>query len=136
MSRRADRTKGVTKMIVEQIRAIAKPGVVIPKPEAKSDFIVKGWGKRRGEAALIYYIPNRENPGRPYQKGVNVSEWMMAYSRVMSGEDFSRQWFEKNMTACFEEGDCNFTTIGGIFKLLDLVDYERGVYRLRHTGKT
>jgi hypothetical protein len=123
-------------MIVEQIKAIAKPGVVIPKPEAKSDFIVKDWGKRRGEKALIYFVPNHRNPGRPNQKGVNISEWEKAYGRVMSGEDFSRQWFEKNMTACFEEGDCNFTTIGGIFQLLDLVDYKRGVYKLRSTRKT
>jgi hypothetical protein len=122
-------------MIVEQIRAKARSGVVIPKPEAKSDFIVKGWGRRRGEEALVYFVPNHENPGRPNQKGVNISEWKKAYSRVMSGEDFSRQWFETNMTACFDEGDCNFTTIGGIFRLLDLVDYERGVYKLRHTRK-
>lgn len=120
-------------MILELIREIAKPGVVIPKPEAKSEFIVKGWGKRRGEEALIYYIPNHENRDRPNQKGVNVSEWEKAYSRVMSGEDFSRQWFEKNMAACFEEGDCNFTTIGGIFQLLGLVDYERGAYKSRRT---
>jgi hypothetical protein len=123
-------------MIIEQIRAIAKPGVVIPKPEAKSDFIVKGWGKRRGEEALIYYIPNHENRDRLNEKGVNVSEWEQAHSRVMSGEDFSRQWFEKNMTACFEEGACNFTTIGGIFQLLGLVDYERGAYKLCRTRKT
>jgi len=135
MNRYADKTKGVTKMIVEQIRAKAKPGVVIPKPEAKSDFIIKGWGRRRGEEALIYYVPNHENRDRPNQKGVNISEWEKAYSRVMSGEDFSRQWFGKNMTACFDEGDCNFTTIGGIFQLLDLVDYERGVYRLRRASK-
>lgn len=135
MSQCVDKAKGVTKMIVELIRARARPGVVIPKPEAKEDFIVKGWGKRRGEEALIYYIPNHENRDRPNQKGVNISEWEKAYSRVMSGEDFSRQRFEKNMTACFDEGDCNFTTIGGIFQLLDLVDYERGVYKLRRTRK-
>jgi hypothetical protein len=122
-------------MIVEQIKAKVKPGVVIPKPEAKSDFIVKGWGKRRREEALIYFVPNHKNPDKPYQKGINNSEWDKAYSRVMSGEDFSRQWFEKNMTACSDEGDCNFTTIGGIFQLLDLVDYDRGVYRLRRTRK-
>jgi len=123
-------------MIVGQIRAKAKPGVVIPKPDAKSDFIVKGWGKRRGEEALIYFVPNHRNPGRPNQKGINVSEWEKAYGRVVSGEDFSRQWFQKNMTACSDEGTCNFTTIGGIFQLLGLVDYERGAYKLCRTRKT
>jgi hypothetical protein len=38
------------------------PGTVIPKPEAKDDFTVKGWGKRNGEAALIYFIPNHNDP--------------------------------------------------------------------------
>jgi hypothetical protein len=123
-------------MIVEQIRAKAKPGVVIPKPDAKSDFIVKGWGKRRGEEALIYFVPNHRNTGRPNQKGINVSEWEKAYSRAVSGEEFSRQWFRKNMTACSDEGACNFTTIGGIFQLLGLVDYERGAYKLCRTCKT
>ena len=130
-----DNDKGVTKMIIEQIKAKAKPGVIIPKPEAKSDFVVKGWGKRRGEEALIYLVPNHKNPGRPNQKGINISEWEKAFSRVMSGEDFSRRWFEQNMTACFDEVDCNFTTIGGVFQLLDLVDYEPGVYKLRRTRK-
>jgi hypothetical protein len=33
-------------------------GTVIPKPETQDEFMVKGWGKRNGEAALIYFIPN------------------------------------------------------------------------------
>jgi hypothetical protein len=61
---------------------------------------------------LVYFVPNHENPGRPNQKGGNISEWKKAYSRAMSGEDFSSQWFEMNVAACCDEGDCNFTTSG------------------------
>ena len=31
-------------MIVEKIRASIRPGTIIPKPEGKADFRVKGWG--------------------------------------------------------------------------------------------
>ena len=30
---------------------------------------MKGWGIRRSEPALVYYIPNHSNPHRPHQKG-------------------------------------------------------------------
>ena len=49
-------------MVVGRIKLMVKPGMLIPKPDAKSDFAIKGWGKRRGEDALIYYIPNHRNP--------------------------------------------------------------------------
>jgi hypothetical protein len=120
-----------SEMIIEDIKAMAKPGVDIPKPEAQAGLIVKGWGKRRGEDALIYFIPNHKNPVRPFQKGVTISEWEKAYARVMSREDFSHQWFKQNLPKCANEGDCNFTTIGGIFILLGIVEYyKRGAYRL------
>ena len=61
-------------MIVELIKAKVQPGAVIPKPDAELDFIVKGWGKRRGEEALIYFVPNHRNHGRRNQKGINVLE--------------------------------------------------------------
>ena len=118
--------------IISEIKMKAKTGTVIPKPEAKSDFVVKGWGKRRGESALIYKIPNHKNPSKLSEKGVNVGEWHKVYSRIKSGEDFTRDWFNHNMPDCAREGSCNFTTIGGVFQLLGLVDYyERGVYRTR-----
>ena len=55
-------------MVVGRIKLMVKHGTVIPKPDARSDFIIKGWGKRRGEDALIYYITNHRNPNKPYQK--------------------------------------------------------------------
>ncbi len=33
------------------------------------------------------------------------------------------------MKSCNGEGGCNFTTIGGIFMLAELVRYEQGIYK-------
>jgi hypothetical protein len=104
------------------------PGIIIPKPQAKGNFIVKGWGKRRGEHALIYIIPNHRMPSKPYEKGIAASEWGQAFDRLMMSGEFSRQWFEQAMPACAKEGGCNFTTIGGIFQLLGYAENQRGVY--------
>ncbi|MFQ5862326.1 MAG: hypothetical protein ACE5IC_04295 [Candidatus Brocadiales bacterium] len=115
-------------MIVEQIKNQVYPGTVIPKPEAKANFVVKGWGKRRGENALIYKIPNHKNPNRPYQKGITESEFRQAHRQIINNGNFTREWFDQNLQPCAEEGGCNFTTIGGIFELLGIAYYERGVY--------
>jgi len=117
--------------IVERIKTYIEPDKEIPKPGAKLKFTVKGWGKRRGHEALIYNIPSHKHPNRPHQKGVNVLEWEKAYNQLMTEETFSRDWFNKNMPECANEGGCNFTTIGGVFLLLKLAEYERGMYRLK-----
>jgi len=117
--------------IIQRIKVKVTPGTIIPKPEAKGDFVVKDWGIRRKKDALIYLIPNHKNPGKPDEKGVNVVELRRVYGRIRSGKNFTKAWFNRNMPDCAEEGDCNFTTIGGIFQLLGVVDYERGVYKPR-----
>jgi hypothetical protein len=76
------------------------PGTVIQKPQAHADFVVKGWGKRRGERALIYSIPNHSKPSTPHEKGVTSSEWEKAFEYLMSSREFSRKWFDRYMTAC------------------------------------
>lgn len=120
--------------IVQEIRTKIQPGMIIPKPAAKADFIVKGWGKRRGEEALVYLIPNHANSAKPYPKGITVSEWRYAYEHIRNGENFTRQWFDRNMRECAKEGGCNFTTIGGIFELLGLATYAgSGAYMPRHS---
>jgi hypothetical protein len=54
-----------------------RPGTVIPKPNAKGDFVIKKWGgTRRGEPALIYTIPNWKKPNG--EKDIAASEWRMA----------------------------------------------------------
>lgn len=110
-------------MIFERIIEAAPGETVIPKPAAKMDFKVKGLGRRRGEPALIYYIPNHQNPQKPYQKGINRSEFEMAYSHLMETGYFSRSWFAKHLPFCNAEGDCNFTTIGGLFEKIGEAKY-------------
>jgi hypothetical protein len=114
--------------IVPKLKCLA-PGTVIPKPEAKDDFTLKGWGKRNGESALIYLIPNHSDPQRPYQKGVTEGEWEQAHQRLLTSGEFTRKWFNAQMPRCSREGTCNFTAIGGIFAQLGLAAYDgRGVY--------
>jgi hypothetical protein len=115
--------------IIAQIERTVAPGTVIPKPQARNDFLVKGWGMRRGQRALIYTIPNHKISTKPYEKGVNVSEWAQAFDRLVTAGEFSRSWFKQSMPACAKEGDCNFTTIGGVFELLGHATYDRGAYR-------
>jgi hypothetical protein len=116
-------------VIAERLRASIDAGRLIPKPEAKSDFVVKGWGKRRGESALIYQIPNHSNPSKPYEKGITVAEFEKAHAELVKSGEMTRDWFNRNLPDCAKEGGCNFTTIGGIFELLGEANYsDRGVY--------
>lgn len=119
-------------MIMNRIRNSISPGMVIPKPEAKGDFVVKAWGKRRDEPALIYWIPNHRNPAKPYQKGITESEFEKAFAELQRSGEFTRNWFEEHLPDCAKEGACNYTTIGGIFELLgDAAYLGRGVYERR-----
>ena len=116
--------------IVDRIRAEIVPDTRIPKPETDNPFRVKGWGMRRGEPALIYYIPNYGNPSKPHEKGITVSEWKQAYDQLMKTGELEHSWFRSSMRACHMEGSCNFTTIGGIFQLLGVAERSgRGIYR-------
>jgi hypothetical protein len=115
------------------------PGTVIPKPEARSEIRIKGWGKRRGEKAPIYFIPknsrNGDYPSRgeaqgSYQQGVTSGEWEQAFRQLHATGSFTHKWFVARMPRCADEGSCNFTTIGGLLSLLGLAACDRGgVYR-------
>jgi hypothetical protein len=115
-------------MIADRISSEVEKGLTIPKPNAKQPFKVKGWGTRRGEIALIYYIPSHTNPSKPYEKGVTITEFEQAYQQLINEGQIERKWFNENMIACSKEGGCNFTTIGGIFELLGIATYEYGKY--------
>jgi len=97
-------------------------GEVIPKPNTKKPFRIKGMGHRRNEEALIYFIPSHTRPS-PYQKGITLSEFESAYSQLKISGKLTRQWFNLNLPICAKEGSCNFTTVGGIFELLKLAKY-------------
>ncbi|MBL4871168.1 MAG: hypothetical protein JKX72_09465 [Robiginitomaculum sp.] len=117
-------------MIINKIKMTIKDGTVIPKPSAKAEFTVKGWGKRRSSSALIYHIPNHNNPNKPYQKGITEEEFTIAYVNLTKTGELTRTWFNQTLPACAKEGGCNFTTIGGIFELLNIARYEaNGVYK-------
>jgi hypothetical protein len=116
-------------MIADQIRDSVVPGMRIPKPEAKADFFVKTWGRRRGEPALIYLIPNHKNPDKVLAKGITESEFEQAYAELKLSGEFTRTWFNSNLPKCANEGGCNFTTIGGVFEMMGLAQYtSRGIY--------
>jgi hypothetical protein len=117
--------------ISEMIEERFVPGVKIPKPVSEFDYYVKGWGIRRGERALIYYIPNHKNPAKPYEKGITISEFQIALERIQIEKDITREWFNKNLARCNKEGTCNYTTLGGIFEKLGFVEYVGdGVYKV------
>ena len=116
--------------IIGKLDAWALTGAEIPKPETDRVYRVKGWGRRRGERALIYCIPNRANSSQPHEKGITESEWKQAYDQLISEGEFSHSWFRSAMAGCHNEGTCNFTTIGGVFQALGIaVRHGRGVYR-------
>ena len=116
--------------VIEEIQRVAGPGRAIPTPEAHGHFIVKGWGRRWGERALVYYVPNRRDPSRPGQKGITESEWARAFGRLSGTGEFTSEWFRVAMPRCSMEGSTNFTAIGGVFELLGAARYSgRGVYR-------
>jgi len=115
--------------IIERLKAEIPPGTRIPKPETDNPYRVKGWGRRRGEPALIYFIPNGNNPSKPYEKGVTLSEWKLACERLETTGELCSSWFTSELPGCSGEGSCNFTTIGGVFVLLGLAARaERGLY--------
>lgn len=115
--------------VIKKISSVIGRGVEIPKPEATEPFLVKDWGKRRGEDAIVYFIPKKSG-GKPYEKGITTSELKQAYEELCASGAFTREWFNRNLAACAKEGGCNFTTIGGLFRLIGEAQYiERGIYR-------
>jgi len=114
--------------VLPEIRSRIASGAVIPKPAATADFTVKGWGRRRGEPALVYLIPNHSDPGRPYEKGITETEFERCFQQLIRSGGITRAWFNTNLPACAKEGPCNFTTMGGIFVLLGLARHERSAY--------
>ena len=118
-------------MIEDQIRNLGLNAVgrVIPKPEAKALSHIKGLGIRRGQEALIYTIPSHSKKSKHYVKGITLSEFNKAYSELLKSGSITKKWFNSKLPECAKEGSCNFTSIGGVFEILDLAKYaERGKY--------
>ena len=114
--------------LIEQFDALP-PGTVVPKPAANKDFTVHGWGKRRKRPALIYNIPNHKSPEKPHRKGITREEWRHSVEQLLATGEFCLDWFKEHLPACYKEGSCNFTTIGGLMVHLGVARYARlGVY--------
>ena len=115
------------KDIVAAIKEFVKPGTPIPKPESDTS-VVKGWGRRRGEPALIYTMQGGS------EKGITECEWVRAFEQLQRAGELTRPWFKDALAECNTEGSCNFTTIGGVLVLLEVATYcNNGRYERRTT---
>ena len=112
-------------MIIDRIKSLINSGTVIPKPEAIGPFVVKGWGMRRGQSAMVYRIPNHKDSKKPYEKGITEEEFIVSYIQLKEHGELTKAWFSKVLPECVKEGGCNFTTVGGIFVLLGEARYSR-----------
>ena len=110
--------------------AISIVGHRNPEAGRENRFRREGLGRRRGERALVYSIPNHGSPGKPHEKDITESEFDRAYEELRNSGELTRAWFIKNLPGCAREGPCNYTTLGGIFELLGEATYSsRGVYK-------
>lgn len=117
-------------MNFDQLIRLIPPGTAIPKPAAKGNFIVKGVGIRRGEEAIVYFIPNNKSPEKPYEKGITKTEFETALAELNLNGEISRKWFSDTFPRSNKEGPCNFTTLGGFLILLNLAQYcGSGLYK-------
>jgi hypothetical protein len=103
------------------------PGANLPG----TGYTIKRFGKTRGGDAIVYFIPNRVNPKKPYQKRFAASDLQRAYEQLLSTGQFTRVWFSSGMKECAKDGPCNFLAMGAIFVGLKLADKEPGVFTLR-----
>ncbi|MDE0693465.1 MAG: hypothetical protein OXI55_14645 [Gammaproteobacteria bacterium] len=67
-------------------------------------------------------MPNHTG-GTRHRKTVTESEWAEAYQRLVEEGEFTRAWFREAMVDCNANGPRNFTTIGGVFKLIGIAEY-------------
>ncbi|MDD9812505.1 MAG: hypothetical protein OXU71_12535 [Gammaproteobacteria bacterium] len=110
--------------IIDQIKKIPD-GEPIPKPESEEIYTVKGVGRSRGEDALVYRIPGTSGSTKrvPFSAFIWAEEQLACTGKLLHTE-FSREYPKSD-----NDGDCNFTTLGGVFVLFDKAEYEsRGVY--------
>lgn len=119
--------------LLEELLTLVEKKARIPKPVSDNPFTIKGTGKRRGELAVIYYIPNHDNPNKPHQKGITVSEFLALLNEAQMKGEVTREWFNNNLPACAKEGGCNFTSACGILELLGYLKYVGdGLYKYNH----
>ena len=117
-------------MTLSQIKQTVFPGVIIPKPLSKQVYVVVGWGRSRGEEALVYRLPPKPNTKKASTKRIPASVFEEANKELRGTGQITRVWFQRSFPVVDADGDCNFTTLGGVFELLGRAVYARpGVYK-------
>ena len=113
--------------IYQQAVKAFPPGANLPG----TGYAIKGLGKTRGRDAIVYFIPNRADPKKPYQKRFDASELRRAYDQLLNTGRFTRVWFSSEMKECAKVGPCNFLAMRAVFVGLKLADKDPGVFTLR-----
>jgi hypothetical protein len=98
-------------------------------------YTIKGLGERQGEDAIVYLVPNREQPTKPSQKGFTASELRLAYHQLSNSGEFSRAWFNSEMKECAKGAPCNFLALGAVFVGLNLAEKKHGLFSLRQATR-
>jgi len=107
-------------------------GTLIPKPEAVTEFRIKGWVDSPDGGALAYIIPSHADPHRPRSKTVSARRFKLSFARLMTTGELTRSCFKTTQTKKTDEGGCNFTTVGGLFCLLGFAEHAgKAAYRRR-----
>lgn len=115
-------------MIIEKIKREIKPGDKIPLPSGKN-YEVIGWSERTEEDTLMYLIRKHENTKKQSRKGITASEFRKAYQKLNEDGSFDRKWYKRCFPKLNYDRPCNFSAIGGIFRLLGIAYYqELGIY--------
>ena len=110
--------------ILQEIKKITLPGLKIPKPKCVANYQVIKWVYKNDENIMRYSIPNKINVGKPYTKSIKESDFKKAYIQLSKVGLLNRNWFNKELQHDSYCHPCNFTTIGGIFELLEIVTYD------------
>jgi len=122
-------------MILQRIRAAAKPATQIPKPQSTDIYTVVGWGQSRGEKALVYRLPTKSGTKKASEKRITESAFVAGFEVLQKSGELTREWFKRNFPALERDGGCNFTTLGGILELIGEAQYAGpGVYKKTKTA--
>jgi len=117
-------------MTLSQIKQAVLPGMTIPKPLSKEVYLVVGWGWSRGEEALVYRLPAKRTTKKASTKRIPGSVFEEADKELQRTGQITRAWFQKSFPAVDADGDCNCTTLGGVFELIGrAVHADPGVYK-------
>ena len=111
------------KKLKEYIINCCENHIAIPKPESGHVFIEK-----IGTTKIV----ETEKEGFQYsenRKYVPFETLFLCYKELLVSGELKTEWFKKTFPNEYKGRPCNFTTIGGVFELLNIATYKsRGVY--------